>query len=380
MAALRPLAASLARRAMRLGWSALDAAGLWRSDAPPVAYVVEKADWSIRWDGIQYARAIEAAHPGTVVVTERPERLFRRVAHFGSQFLWELWAKAASPTNPVVVTYFHGKPEDGPDMARHVDYFMNNLNGIDRVVTAAGVTESRLLEWGVPAEKLVRVPLGVDTALFHPPTEEERATARARLGAPEGAVCIGSFQKDGVGWGDGMEPKLIKGPDILVEAAAKLARDIPVFVLLTGPARGYVKAGLERHGVPYHHLFVEDFPDLARCYHALDLYLVTSREEGGPKAILEGMASGVPVVTTRVGMADDLVEDGLNGALVSVEDVAALTEKAAGVVSDDGRAERMRARGRNTAERHDWEKVGEMLYEKAYRPLLSRSPFSRNQR
>ena len=48
----------------------------------------------------------------------------------------------------------------------------------------------------------------------------------------------------------------------------------------------------------------------------LDLYLVSSREEGGPKAIVESMASGVPLVTTNVGMANDFVIDQVNGGLV----------------------------------------------------------------
>ncbi len=51
--------------------------------------------------------------------------------------------------------------------------------------------------------------------------------------------------------------------------------------------------------------------------------MIASRQEGGPKAALEAMATGVPLVTTRVGQAADLVEDGANGWMVEVEDVEA---------------------------------------------------------
>jgi len=137
---------------------------------------------------------------------------------------------------------------------------------------------------------------------------------------------VGSFQKDGVGWGEGREPKLVKGPDILLQVLDALRRHVPeLFVLLSGPARGYVKAGLERLGVPYRHVFVADYTHMGELYQALDAYIVTSREEGGPKAVLESMASGVPLISTRVGQAMDLVQHEANGWLVDVGDVAGLT-------------------------------------------------------
>ena len=53
--------------------------------------------------------------------------------------------------------------------------------------------------------------------------------------------------------------------------------------------------------MPFAHHYVESREELAKCYHALDIYLVTSREEGGPMALMESMSSHVPVVSTRVG-------------------------------------------------------------------------------
>ena len=63
-----------------------------------------------------------------------------------------------------------------------------------------------------------------------------------------------------------------------------------------------------------------------RLYSALDAYVVPSRQEGGPKSVLEAMASGVPIVSTRVGQATELIRDGENGRLVEVEDAEALAE------------------------------------------------------
>jgi glycosyltransferase involved in cell wall biosynthesis len=70
---------------------------------------------------------------------------------------------------------------------------------------------------------------------------------------------------------------------------------------------------------------------MVKPYEAIDLCLVASREEGGPRAVLESMAIGVPLVTTRVGQAVDLVRHGSNGWMVEVEDVDGLVEWSAHV-------------------------------------------------
>jgi glycosyltransferase involved in cell wall biosynthesis len=144
---------------------------------------------------------------------------------------------------------------------------------------------------------------------------------------------VGSFQKDGVGWGAGDEPKRVKGPDVFLDVIDKLRRDVPdLFVLLSGPARGFVTAGLRRQGVPFAHSYLPDPRALAPLYHAIDVYVVASRQEGGPKAVLEGMASGIAMVTTRVGQAIDLVRHRQNGWIVDVEDVDGLAHWAAEVL------------------------------------------------
>ncbi|MBF0353681.1 MAG: glycosyltransferase family 4 protein [Alphaproteobacteria bacterium] len=362
----------LARYGLAGFWGSADRLGLWRCRSAQAAYIVERgASWSIRWDGSYYAQAVNGLHPGTLDVTDRPERLVNRIAHFGSQFIWELWTKSLHASNRQLLTYFHGKPEDGPDMARHVDFFLKNMGSVQRVVTAASLIERRLLSWGVPSEKLVRVPLGVDTSLFTPPTSpEERKSARTAFEVPEDALCIGSFQKDGIGWGDGMEPKLIKGPDLFVAAAARLAKRFPIFVLLTGPARGFVKAGLERHGIPYRHIFLSDYTAIAQAYRALDLYLMTSREEGGPKALLECLASGVPLVSNRVGMAEDLFTDPNDPRMAETSDFEDFCRKAERQLDDASLRQRLVDEGRGQIAAYDWQIVGRQLYELAYRPLL----------
>lgn len=369
MIGTREILAAGARRAKCLGWRAAGALGI-QPAAPPVSFVVERADWSIRWDGSYITNAVNSAHPEAAGVVTDPARLLNRVVHFGSQYMWTSWGRSLSRSNRFVVTFFHGKPEDGPDAERHVSEFLGLLPRTDKVVTAASGMERRLIEWGVPREKLVRIPIGVDTGSFTFADAAMRSAAKKRLGIPEDRLCIGSFQKDGVGWGEGMEPKLIKGPDVFLEAVSLIARDRSVFVLLTGPARGYVKTGLERLGVPYRHVFLDDYLKIIECYHALDLYLMTSREEGGPKSIMESMSSGTPIVATRCGMAEDLLVDGTNGALAQVGDSGAVAARALELLSDPVRLDTILGQARRDVMACDWQTVGQSHWDNIYSLLL----------
>jgi glycosyltransferase involved in cell wall biosynthesis len=363
-------------REVRLGasclpWRVASGIGAWSGEGPPVHFVIEKADWAIRWVGEHIYSEVEALMPGYIALATRPERLVRRIVHFGSQYMWLSWGRHMSANNQYVVSFFHGKRDDGPEVSSHIDEFLKSVPRLARIVTGASLIEQRLLDWGVPRDKVVRIPIGVDTGMFQPPSPEQKVMARARMGIPVNSFAVGSFQKDGVGWGDGMDPKLIKGPDLLLDTVKRLRGDMPLVVVLTGPARGYVKQGLERIGVPYVHRYVQSHADLVDCYHALDLYLVSSREEGGPMGLMESMASGVPVVATPVGMAPDLISDGITGGLAdncSSEEIARKARVIASLSSED--LKMLIQRARDAVMPTDWSVVGRDHWFKVYQPLL----------
>lgn len=356
--------------ASAFGRRALAGAGLAPA-RPPVGIVIERADWAIRWWGTFTAEAANRIAPGTAWTTTDPAALTSGVVEFGSQYQWVAWGRFLSPRCRFVTTFFHGKPEDGPEVAAHIARFLETVPRLDRIVASASLVRERLLSWGVPAGKIVQIPIGCETDRFLPPTPEQRREARARFGIRDREIVIGSFQKDGVGWGDGAEPKPVKGPDVFIAAVARLAKDLPVFVLLSGPARGYVKSGLARLGVRFAHDYAADRDALARLYHALDLYLVTSREEGGPMALMESMASGVPVVSTRVGMAPDLIRDGETGALVAVDDVEAIATRARELLALPAHAAALKVAAREAVKVADWSVVGRRHLEEVWRPLMA---------
>jgi len=342
--------------------------GLRRQRPEPVHFVIEEQDWAIRRVGTGIRDGLDHREPGRMALVLNAAGTGNRVVHFGSQYMWTAWQGFMGPSNRYVTSFFHGKREDGADIDRHIDQFLASVPKLGRIVASNGILMERLTGWGVPADKLVRIPIGTDTTLFQPPDPDQRARARVRFGVPDGAIAIGSFQKDGVGWGDGMEPKPVKGPDVLVEAAALIARERPVHVLLTGPARGYVKAELERRGVPFSHDYLKDYADLVNAYHALDIYLVTSREEGGPMGLMESMASHVPVVSTPVGMGPDLIDHGETGWLAPTEPEALAATALRALDRADPEQVLLAARERVLT--CDWQVVADDHWRLAYRPLM----------
>lgn len=362
----------LRMRSICLPWRLAEGAGLWSGTGSPIQFVTERANWAIQWVGEHVRDEINIIAPNSVETTVSPQNLAHRVVHFGSQYMWLTWRKYMSRSNRYVTSFFHGKPEDGPAVARHIEQFMLSVPALEKIITGAGLIERRLLEWGVPEEKLVRIPIGVDTRTFSPPDDQQRGSLRQQFGIPPHAIVVGSFQKDGEGWGEGMSPKLIKGPDIYIEVMARLkSLGIPVLGFLTGPARGYVKQGLTRHGIPFIHKYVPNQSDLASCYHVLDLYLVTSREEGGPMGLMESMASAVPVISTPVGMAPDLINDGVTGGLSEECSAEAMIEKVGCVLELSSDAlQRLRTKARRAVKVADWSIVGSDHWSKVYRPLM----------
>ena len=250
------------------------------------------------------------------------------------------------------LAYFHGRPGTAghPEFDTALETLRRHAQRVQRVQVTHAEMQELVVTAGVDPGRVFRIPIGIDLELFPPRDGESLIAARRSLGLGRDAFVVGSFQKDGVGWGEGLQPKPVKGPDVLVAVLERVYERVPeLVVLLTGPARGYVRAGLERRGIPYRHVRIDTRSGLAGAYHALDAYLVASRQEGGPKSVLESLATGVPLVSTRVGQAPEIVEDDRTGLLADVDDVEALAGLVVRVHEDAGLASRLGEAGRKTA-------------------------------
>ena len=275
------------------------------------------------------------------------EQVVFHTSHFAA--LDPLWTGLS---HRLGLAYFHGRPGTPgfPEFDRAYETLRRDPARFERVQVTHRELEELVVSAGVAPANVHRIPIGIELDRFPLVDEGSRRTAREALGLPQDAFVVGSFQKDGVGFGEGLEPKAIKGPDVLVDALDSARRQLDdLVVLLTGPARGYVRRELERRSVRHVHRLLPTRDGLTTAYHSLDAYVVASRQEGGPKSILESMATGVPLVTTRAGQAPDLVVDGDNGNLVDVEDAEAIAAGLVRIHRDPELTTKLRAAGRITA-------------------------------
>ena len=284
--------------------------GLIQKIYMPIMYISEKKHWILYWEGVGISSELNKRQPNPIMaVTHKVHSVRSPIIHFGSQYMWEIWRDFIPKNSKVVVNFFHGKHDDGPEVSKHIEDFISNHLLIDLIVVSTSITQSRLISWGIPEDKIVKIYIGLNSKIFKAPTEIEKFMNRNKLGFSSDEFVVGSFQKDGIGWGTGTKPKLIKGPDIFIKTVQELAKHIKVSVLLIGPSRGYLVSALKKADIKFKHFEVSDYLDVPFYYHALDLYLITSREEGGPKGLIEALASGVPVVSTPVGMCVDLLPE-----------------------------------------------------------------------
>ena len=236
--------------------------------------------------------------------------------------------------NIIAVDYQHGLPEFSKINKNILELFIKHQEKIRLIRVTNSFFKNFLINNGISSNKIMQIPLTIDPK-FKQLNKFKKLEIKQMMQLPKDKFIIGSFQKDGVGWGKGLTPKYIKGPDIFLKSLEIIKDNIPnLFVLLTGPARGYVKNGLKKMNIEYMHFENIKFDKIPNLYNCLDLYLVCSRDEGGPYAVLESMASGVPIISTKVGMAHDLIKNKHNGFIVNIDDYKKIAEYAEVIKKD----------------------------------------------
>ena len=335
-----------------------------------INYIVERKDWAIRWDGLQICENVNHRFPKMAKVTTLPVLKHDSIVHFGSQFLWQEWHEIAKTHNKIVVSFFHGNYGDSHHIDAHIDFFLSRIDEINSVVVPNTIVDKRLKSWGVDERKIKKIPLGVDTRYFKPAKGQEKISARQKWNIPAESLVIGSFQKDGVGWGEGDVAKLIKGPDLFAEIVEKIAKNFDVTVLLTGPARGYIKRELEKRDIRYRHTYFSNYHQIVQAYHALDCYLMTSREEGGPKSILESAACDIPVIASDIGMAPDVFTGESKKFLFSPHSPNDAVEIFSKLFGKGNNSHSPKPNFRTLIQDYDWKKISDHYWEAVYKPLI----------
>lgn len=227
-------------------------------------------------------------------------------------------------------------------MARHL---------ATRIVVTSDAVAAMFGPAGARPSTLVKVSNGIETDRFHP---GEAVALRAALSVSPTQTLVGIVCRLDV-W---------KGVDVFIDAAALVARDRPDvrFVVVGGPVIGLetYAATLRRQSVARGLESVLTWTDwtygptdMPEVHRAIDiLVLASSQPEPFGLVVVEGMATGRPVIATAHGGPCELIEDGVTGLLVTPGDAQALAAAIRTLVDDRDRAHAMGSAGRLRAQSH----------------------------
>ena len=188
---------------------------------------------------------------------------------------------------------------------------------VGRWVTRSSQAADQLNSLGITSHL---IPYLIDVTTFRrlPRDDKDLLSFQRKWNIASDAYLIGSFQRDTEG-SDLSSPKLVKGPDLFLEVLRGLRRrGLGFHAVLAGPRRNWLLARLKEEGVPHTYvgrpvngddIRANTLPrsELNLLYNLLDLYVVASRSEGGPHALLEAAATRCKVISTPVGMARDVL-------------------------------------------------------------------------
>jgi glycosyltransferase involved in cell wall biosynthesis len=209
--------------------------------------------------------------------------------------------------------------------ARKVVFVSNNL----RVDLAARLR--------LDAKRCEVIPNGIDTSVFRPGREN---SLRVTLGIPDDAILVGAIGN----------ARPAKGYDVLLQAAAILVSRCARFhFVIAGDTAGTLGRELlqlrDRLGLSSRVNFLGLRSDVAAVMRNLDVFALSSRTEGFSIACIEAMASELPVVATRSGGPQEILDDRC-GVLVAPGDPGALADAICQVALTDGLGATLGAAGR----------------------------------
>jgi glycosyltransferase involved in cell wall biosynthesis len=258
-----------------------------------------------------------------------------------------LWVGCALARRAHATHVYNDHRQVGLPMTRRREAMMRLLAGrIDRVIAVSADQAGTWLARRYPAERIVVVANGVEA----PAGADSKPAIRRELGLPDSAVVallVATLRPE----------KDVATFVRAVRRARETHGELIGLVAGEGPDRGAVQAAAK--GDPGVRLLGHR-DDIPRLLEAADVFVLASRHEAVPMAILEAMAAGLPVLATSVGGIPDLVADGQSGLLVAAGDEQGLAAALATLAADPALRAAMGAAG---AQRHRERWTAEVMIE-----------------
>lgn len=245
------------------------------------------------------------------------------------------WRRKTSDGARLIHTY-HGHVFEGYFGAPSTRIFLSVERWLARrthtlIAISTQVQQDLLQTYAVARpEQVAVIPLGFDLDQLLAVDGDDRQSARGALQIPEGAIVVATVGR----------LTEIKQHTLFLEMAARLSRGAVPFVFLVvgdGELRAALEAQARDLGIAGRTRFLGWRGDLATIYGATDIFVLTSRNEGTPVALIEAMATGVASVSTNVGGVRDVITGPDVGVLVPFGQPDALADAVQSFAHDPAR-------------------------------------------
>lgn len=219
------------------------------------------------------------------------------------------------------------------------------LQKVDAIVATTRETEAEAIAFGVPEERVHILGNGVDMFCFKPRNETERTQIREKFGITADGIVIfvGRLSKE-------------KNPDGLLQAWKIALPHLPtgwkLLLVGDGPMFAELASYIETEGLTSSVYLTGYQSNVDEWMAAADIYVLPSYWEGLSNTMLEAMASGLPVVSTRVSGSIEIVEETNAGMVVDVGQINKLAEAVVQLVADPGLRRQMGKAGRAVIRNH----------------------------
>ena len=275
-----------------------------------VNFIYETKKWSIYDDGYNIKKYYK-----NIILSKYPLLfpIFIKKIHFGSinlLFKFKLLLPIIKILKiEIICSWFHID-----DSGKNFAEYTNIYKYVDLWHITNDEIKKNLISFKIDLDKINIIKLGFDNNIFYRLGYDEILSFKKKNGIPD-RLIIGSFVKDSPGFGYSEEPKSIKRPELLIEIIKKINKKSKVFVLLSGPSRGYVIKNLKKNQIDFLYIGNVSKKKLALVMNVIDINLISSLREGGPKSVIESSACGKYILSTRVGLVVDIVSKYKNGFL-----------------------------------------------------------------
>jgi len=200
------------------------------------------------------------------------------------------------------------------------------MKGVDAFVAISDEIREGLIRDGIHPERIHRISNFIDPEVFRPPAPEEKELVKEKLGYARTTLAL-------------FAGRLVerKGVACLLDAWMEASRDFPdarLLILGAGSLRIMIDQTVARLGLTNTTRFAGHVENVAEHLRAADLFVLPSLQEGMSNSLLEAMASGVPIVATRIGGVMDVAEEGRTAMLVAPGDATDLSRGIRALLAD----------------------------------------------